>query len=125
MSQPCESFSLERRVSTKRPVSVYCFVALPGKDFQNLFPSTFQTRRVEFNEELRLARRLHDGLDPLQLDPGPLHAAVHIWARHTCGATVSATKGFEPTSVGPRVTEPVLAPYGGTTPTSKVAKTGE
>lgn len=52
-------------------------------------PSTFQTRWMEFNEEFSLACCLHNGLDSLKLDPGPLYTSIHICATQIYDRTVS------------------------------------
>lgn len=55
---------------------------------------------MKLDEELGLARRLHDGLDALQLDPGPLHAGAHVCARQKHNNSAGLTTGC---SHAPRV----------------------
>lgn len=89
---------------------------------------TFQTGRVELNEELGAAGRLHDGLDALKLDVGLLRGLGQTCKTEFIRASSdqsgrgegkSRKSGLQPFN------QPFLETNCEVTPTSKVAKTGE
>lgn len=128
----CESFTLERRVPARGNNRVLGrLLAAPTRAavWKRDLPHTFQARGVELDEELGLARRLQNGLDPFQLNPGFLNA--HCWicataqkVRQQCSVS---TAGSSTTHLlfCATMTAPVLELSCDVTPTSKVAKTGE